>query len=193
MRSEAHGAAPYWPALDPGAHVLEFYRDDDKLIASLTGSIESALREGDAVVVIATATRSAALREQLTQRGGHMDRAEAQGRYASFDAAGTLARFMAGGMPDAARFGAVMAEILGKARDAAHGPRGHTALFGEMEAMLWGGAEGPWAALRLEQLWNALARAYPFSLRCAYPWDGEEPRAALASLRAAHSLVVGPD
>lgn len=193
MTTNAHGAAPCWPALDTRAHVLEFYREDGKLIASLTECIESALREGDAIVVIASATRRAALRERLTQRDTHMETAEAQGRYASFDAAGTLTRFMAGGLPDAARFGALMAEIVGKAGGAAHGPRGRAALFGEMEAMLWRGPEGPGAALRLEQLWNALARAYPFSLRCAYPWDGYARSEAVTSLRAAHSLVIGPD
>jgi PAS domain S-box-containing protein len=44
-------------------------------------------------------------------------------------------------------------------------------VFGELVALLW--AEGkPQEAIRVEQLWNDLAKSHSFSLLCAYPISG---------------------
>ena len=63
-----------------------------------------------------------------------------------------------------------------------------------MVALLW--AEGkPEAAIRLEELWNDLARTYSFSLRCAYPitnFNRDEDGEPFLRICAAHSAVI-PD
>ena len=49
------------------------------------------------------------------------------------------------------------------------------------------------AAIRLEQLWNELAKKHPFSLRCAYPvanFCGEKNAQPLMRVCAEHSAVV---
>jgi signal transduction histidine kinase len=61
-----------------------------------------------------------------------------------------------------------------------------------MVALLW--AEGkPEAAIRLEELWNDLARTHSFSLRCAYPMSGfcrEEHGDLLLKICDQHSNVI---
>ena len=82
------------------------------------------------------------------------------------DAAATLSSFMVDGMPDPARFEAVVGELL----DAAGAGR-EVRVFGEMVALLV--AEGkPDAALSLEALWNDLQERHTFALLCAYPMQG---------------------
>jgi signal transduction histidine kinase len=64
--------------------------------------------------------------------------------------------------------------------------------FGEMVALLW--AEGKCeAALRLEQLWNELARRHTFSLRCGYPmgcFGAETHDALFKQICAEHNQVI---
>ncbi|WP_250532488.1 MEDS domain-containing protein, partial [Caballeronia sp. ATUFL_F1_KS39] len=60
--------------------------------------------------------------------------------------------------------------------------------FGEMVAILCARGESG-AALRLEQLWNDLARKHAFSLLCAYPtrvFKGSEEARAFHAICSAH-------
>jgi hypothetical protein len=81
------------------------------------------------------------------------------GQYASLDAAATLSQFMVDGEPSPGRFTEIVGSIIARA---ANGRR-RVRIFGEMVALLW--ADGNWAAaIRLEALWNDLARTHSFSL-----------------------------
>jgi hypothetical protein len=67
--------------------------------------------------------------------------------------------------------------------------------FGEMVAILWANGHCD-AAVRLEQLWNELARRHSFTLRCAYPSDGfanEKDRDYLTRICAEHNHIVSSD
>jgi signal transduction histidine kinase len=96
------------------------------------------------------------------------------------------------GMPDEARFAAVVGREVEKVTAAAKSEAPHVAAFGEMVALLW--ADGkPEAAIRLEQLWNELARTHSFFLRCAYPMADfcrEEHGAMLLKICDEHSDVI---
>ena len=46
--------------------------------------------------------------------------------------------------------------------------QGRIAVFGELVALLWADGKPP-EAIRVEQLWNDLAKSHSFSLLCAYP------------------------
>src|ERR1700691_1716969 len=101
---------------------------------------------------------------------------------------------MADGMPDASRFNEVMGGIIEKARLAAKREQPQVAIFGEVVAFLW--SEGMHAAaIRLEELWNELAKNHSFSLRCAYPMAGfskKEHEVPFLKICSAHSDVI-PD
>ncbi|HEX5433006.1 MAG TPA: PAS domain S-box protein, partial [Candidatus Angelobacter sp.] len=115
-----------------------------------------------------------------------------QGRYISLDAEETLAGLMVNGRPDADLFHESIGGVVKRARSAGRGGQGTVAAFGEMVALLW--AEGNVeAALRLEQLWNELARTENFHLRCAYPmglFPNEEDSSLMERICAEHSHVV---
>lgn len=176
------------------AHVVQFYREDRFLLDELSHFIGTALAAGSSAVVIATRGHEDSLAERLTGLGVDLGKAIADGRYVALDAAETLSRLMVGGLPDSARFAQLLGGIIARAASAARDENHRVVAFGEMVALLW--AEGkPEAAIATEKLWNQLARAYSFSLRCAYPMQGfcrEEHAGSLLKICDEHTGVV-PD
>lgn len=174
------------------AHVVQFYTKDSFLLDGLCEFARSALDDGESVILVV----SAAHRDGLVQRikaGGVETRIAARaGRYLLLDAAETMAKFMDGNMPDRRKFTSVMGTIIRRAEAAALVKYRRVAIFGEMVALLWAEKQFE-AAIRLEQLWNELAKTHFFYLRCAYPVSGfegalkGEPYCAVC---AEHSVVV---
>lgn len=156
-----------WSAMNDTEHFVQFYEADGFLLNSLSGFIGSAINSGDSAVVVATKSHRDGLEELLRANGLDVTNAVASGRYVSLDAAETLAKVMVDGTPEADRFNAVLGGVLGSVTDG----RSKVRAFGEMVALLW--AEGNYSgAIRLEELWNELQKAYSFSLFCAYPMHG---------------------
>jgi PAS domain S-box-containing protein len=176
----------------PPSHIVQFYRDDRALVSTVGQYIANALNSGDSAVVITTEARSEALADELYANGLDLPGAVKQGRYQSFDARETLSHFMVDGMPDGPRFMRMMSAVLYRARSAARRERPWVAIFGEMVALLW--ADGKHAAaIRLEELWNDLAKVQSFTLRCAYPMKGfseKEHGEPFLKICAAHSHVI---
>lgn len=149
--------------LADGDHVVQFYDADDELVGMVAGYLDAALLDGDAVVVIASPAHRQAFETALTTSELDTKAAVDEGRLVVLDAAETLSEFMVDGMPDAARFDAVVGATV---RSAAAG--GAVRAYGEMVAVLWeAGSIG--AAIAVEELWNELSERIPFSLFCAYP------------------------
>lgn len=147
-------------------HFVQFYHEDGFLLDAVGRFIGTALAGGDAGVVIATRPHRDRLVEALTARGLDVAAAGACGRYIALDAAEVVAHVMEGGWPDEARFAEVVEDLLARAATAA--ANGRVRAFGEIVALLC--AEGRHeAAIRVEELWNELAKKRRFSLFCAYP------------------------
>jgi PAS domain S-box-containing protein len=169
--SASRAFSAHWHGEDKRSHVVQFYSHESSLLDSLSRFIGSALVAGDGAVVIATAVHRAGLASRLETHALDLKSALQQGRYVEMDAAETLARFMRNGMPEREGFQEVMSRVLSQVWLAAQCEHPRVAAFGEMVALLW--AEGNSAgAIRLEQLWNDLAKTHSFSLRCAYPIKG---------------------
>jgi len=189
--------APLAPTLQSGdlsclTHTVQFYGEDTLLLDELSRFVGTALGAGDSAVVIATKAHRDGLAQRLQSRGLNVARATEQGRYVPLDAAETLAKFILDGWPDAALFTEVVGSVLSRATIAVEGKNSRISAFGEMVALLWaqGNAE---AAVRLEQLWNNLARRYSLSLRCAYPmsaFDREDHSQWFLKICAEHSHVI---
>ncbi len=157
-----------WHDHDSHGHVVQFYTEDAALLVAISRFIGTALGAGDAAVVIATRAHRDGLFLQLKERGFDVSGAVRQGRLIAVDAAETLSRFMRDGWPDPARFASVVGGFFDQIRAVTGTERPRVAAFGEMVALLW--AEGKSeAAIRLEELWNDLARTHSFALHCAYP------------------------
>ena len=157
---------PEWGDTNGSTHVVQFYDDEAFPLDAIGRFVGPALGAGEACLIIATAPHHAKIAEQLAARGFDLPALSEQGRYVALDAAETLSRFMVDGWPDEKRFVEVVGATVARAVAAGQVPHVHA--FGEMVALLC--AEGrPEAAIRLEELWNDLAKTLSFSLLCAYP------------------------
>jgi PAS domain S-box-containing protein len=173
-------------------HVVQLYTDDVFLTDVLCRFVGGALAVGDAAVVIATAAHRIALERRLSEVGLDTAKSALQGRYVTLDANETLPRFMVNGAVDEDRFLNIIGGVLRRLRDVVHGDACRIAAFGELVALLW--AQGkPQEAIRVEQLWNDLAKNYSFSLLCAYPitgFDNQRHIEPFLKMCSQHSGVV---
>ncbi len=182
-------------------HVVQLYTDHAFLIEVMSRFIGGAIAAGDAAVVLATKAHRNQLEKQLLARGLKTARAASQGRYIFLDATEALPKVLVNGTVDAQRFTDLMSEALTKARRAVDGgssdhldnrePR-PIAVFGELVAMLWAAGKHL-EAIRVEELWNALAKDHRFSLLCAYPLAGfadERHTEPFLTVCGHHSSVV---
>jgi PAS domain S-box-containing protein len=175
-----------------GDHVAYFYENSDSLLDALCSFIGAALGAGNAAVVIATKVHRDGLKRRLTACGLDIHRASQQGRYVELDASEILSEIMVEGMPDETRFAEVVGGTIAQISSVLKGTRPEVAAFGEMVSLLWT-EDKVEAAVRLEQLWNQLAKKHFFSLRCAYPvanFHSEEHTRPLMRVCAEHSAVV---
>jgi signal transduction histidine kinase len=181
-----------WSEHGDHQHGVQFYTEDKFLLQELSQYIGGALRSGDAAVVVATEQHRNGLLQWLTAQGLNVAALLEEGRFVAMDAAEVLARFMSNGWPDEERFNDVVGGIIANRLAYSDAAQPRVAIFGEMVALLW--AEGKAeAAIRLEQLWNGLARTTAFSLFCAYPMSCfERPEDAELLLKVCdeHSAVI---
>ena len=148
-------------------HGVYFYKDAPSLSHTVASFIGEGLVADQPAVLIATASHSAAIREQLTAIGFDADRRIERGELLMLDADGILNRFMVDELPNAARFEVTMHPII----DRAAGSRKRTVrAYGEMVDVLWRNDQEA-AAVSLEILWNQLIARRKCSLLCGYSLD----------------------
>jgi signal transduction histidine kinase len=169
-------------------HLVQYYEQEGFLYDRVTDFMSGGLRGSDAAVLIATRAHRDGVESRLAGRGVDLAHLTAGGRYHALDARDTLSRFMVDGSPDPYRFANTIGPVIRTARS---GDR-RVLAFGEMVALLW--AEGNRdAAIRLEELWNELARRETFALLCAYPmahFDEASYAKPFADINAAHTWVT---
>ena len=176
----------FWGELAPCDHCVQIYEDDQGFLDALEHFVAGGIRQGDAIILIATPPHLAALAERLQRNGFDTLAAEERGQYIAVDARATLDRFMVNEWPNEALFEQTVNELLSRAR--AHHRR--VRAFGEMVALMW--AEGQCGAtVHLEHLWTRLCKQEAFSLFCAYPKAGftQDSHESIAQVCAAHSKV----
>lgn len=171
-------------------HFAQLHRDPQALTEAVTLYLETGLRRGNGVVVIASPSHTDLF---LTEMGAH-DLEPAlfvkSGQLELHDAELTLRKFMRNDTPDWEDFRRALGAVFERVR--AFG-RGTTRAYGEMVNVLW--QEGKQnAAIRLEEYWNELARLYPFSLFCSYMLDVHQDHSycgPLEEIGRTHSDIVG--
>jgi signal transduction histidine kinase len=181
-----------WSQHGDHQHGVQFYSQDKFLIEELSEYIGNALRAGDAAIVVATEQHRSALLPWLTAQGLDIAVLLEEGRFVAMDAEQTLATFMSDGWSNEERFNDVVGGIVAKALARAGSVQPRVAIFGEMVALLWADGKTE-AAIRLEQLWNGLARTRSFSLFCAYPmssFNREEDAGLFLKVCNEHSAVI---
>jgi len=153
-----------------GRHQVGFYSDDRVLLEALTQFVGTALRLGNAAIVLATESHRDGLLVRLQKYGLDINAAVEHGKCTALDAAGALATVLVDDKIDAVRFFAVFDDLIQKAAEAAGG-QSRFAIFGECVHLLWtqGNAD---AAIQMEKLGNQLAQRYEVDILCGYSLKG---------------------
>ena len=160
-----------------GDHIVQFYEDEQFLFDAVAHFTGAGLAAGEPVLIVATKPHRMAFAQVLRHNGCRIEDAVASGLLTMLDAHEMLLRFMVGNELDAERFYSVLGAVIQSSRQGRS--RARVRVFGEMVDLLWRGGNRA-AAIRLEELWNELARLHSFTLLCAYamgnfymPGDGE--------------------
>src|SRR5690242_10736132 len=189
MQNPTPRSGAYWGNLDPLQHAVQIYASDAIFLDSLEGYIGAALRNDEAVIVIASAAHLHEVEMRLRRGWIDLDRARWEDRYIALLAPEVLERISLDGAVNEARMEAVVGELLARAR----GPGGHRKVraFGEMVADLWA-AHRSEEALILEAMWTRLQAHEKFALFCAYPRSlfKRDSQVAMNAICTAHTHVV---
>lgn len=176
----------FWGELSACDHTVQIYEDDAAFLDALEGFVAAGIRQGDAIILIATPAHLEGLERRLEASGFDVAAAILRDQYIALDAKRALSKFMVDGWPDEALFENFVGGLLARAK----GNHRKVRAFGEMVALMW--AEGQCGAtVRLEHLWNRLVHQESFSLFCAYPKTGftEDANDAIAKVCAAHTRL----
>ena len=177
----------FWSSLKPGEHLLQCWDREETLIDALEGFVSSGLREGEGVVLIATAPHLHEMEKRVRRHWIDIDRARWEARYIPLLAPEVLGQLMAeDGLPDGERFRAIAQKLYLRAR----GEGRRVRLFGEMVGILWGQGNAA-GAIQLENLWARFLAEHDSPLFCAYPRSVFGGNAeAIKGVCAMHTLVL---
>jgi hypothetical protein len=171
-------------------HFAQLHRDPQALTDAVTLYLETGLRRGNGIVVIASPIHIELFLTRLREDDLDPGLFLKSGQLELHDAELTLRKFMRNDVPDWEDFRRAIGAVFERVR--AFG-RGTTRTYGEMVNVLW--QEGKQeAAIRLEEYWNELARLYPFSLFCSYMLDVHHDHAyngPLEEIGRTHSDILG--
>jgi len=148
-------------------HEVGFYADDRAFVDGCARFVEGALKNGNAVIVVATESHRASLRQKLSADGVEVDIAMEQKRYIALDAAHTLSTIMSHDMPDPTRFLELAGKLITTSAQFAEGDHPRVAICGECDPPLWTLGNGE-LQIGVEQLWNVIADTYDVNILCGY-------------------------
>jgi hypothetical protein len=178
-------------ALTGPGHAVQFYENDTYLRGVVVSFLADGVRGGHPAVAIATGAHCKAFSAGLDAKGFPVDALVRDGKLRFLDAAAVLDEILVDGMPDPVLFRTKVGDVVERAGGRTRVVRA----YGEMVDVLW--ARGnPNAALRLEELWNALAGEFKFALLCGYDlahFLTPDQAAAFENVCAQHHHVVPTD
>src|SRR6266545_951334 len=172
----------------PVRHCAQFHRDPNTLTESAYAFLEAGVRRGQSVLVIAGRDHADGLLDRLAANKFHPTALTNSGQLSILDVAQVMEQCITGGMPEWGRFRNALMPMLSRIHPGGRGRR----IYSELASALWqdGNTE---AAIRVEELWNALAVSVQFSLYCGYAMDtlSEESYAGpLEELGRTHSDIL---
>ncbi len=171
-------------------HEAEFVSDEMLLQARFSQFVEGSLNAGGAAIVISTRHRDG-IYDTVKASGIDIDNAIAEGRYVCVDVDETQSAFVVGDTIDEARFWNTAMPLVVSAARAGRGAHPRVAACGELAPCLWKAGKLS-AAVRLEQLWDMLARTYDVNVLCGYSAEApaeDHDGLAFQELCGGHSVV----
>lgn len=178
-------------ALTPGRsrHIVQLFDDRDTRADAVAAFAAEGLGEGARVLLFLNRAYRDAIERRLSERGVGVQDALNSRALTILDARATLDELMDGLHPSGERFLRTVGRLIG-ALASGDGPR--LRIYGEMVDLLAESADFA-SALRLEALWNELAREHVFCLLCGYGSAHFGPRSnsgALDAICRAHTSVA---
>ena len=172
-------------------HEVAFYADDGCVVDGFARFIESALKIGNAVIVVVTEAHRASLLSRLEADGVNVPAAIEQGSYIPVEAADVLSRLTVNDTPDPVRCAKVIGDLIVGAAKGVKGDHGRVAVCGEIAPTLLskGNADG---AIKLEHLWDEITRDYNVHTLCGYlssAFPDKENSRIFERICAEHSTV----
>jgi hypothetical protein len=174
----------------PQCHIVYPYADDHSVGEAVGLYAEAGLRNGEAVVLIATRERRERIADYLKRQLVDVDDFARSGLLLVFDAGELLSQLFCDDVPDAALFEDVIGHIIQTAKK--NTLSGKIRLYGEMVNLLCGKNDLQSAA-RVESWWNEIIDAESVPLLCSYSADLLAPHSATGlpkALMDAHSHIA---
>jgi hypothetical protein len=168
-------------------HAVQFYKDDDSLITIVARFLAEGINQYQPAVIIATPEHRSAIEDALVIHGLDVKRMKRLGDLVALDARETLDTVLADGMPHPRLFNHVVGTLFEEM--ARIHPNRTMRAYGEMVNVLWKDGQTS-AAIRLETLWNELAKAHSFKLLCGYSMGNFYKDAAVGEITRQHSHVI---
>lgn len=168
-------------------HAVQFYQDDQSLVAIVAKFLAEGCRQHQPALIIATDDHRFAIENALAGHGLDVRRMKQLGDLVSLDARETLDTILAAGMPHPQLFNHVFNSMLQEV--ARTHPKRTTRAYGEMVNLLWKDGLTS-AAIRLETLWNDLAKSHDFKLLCGYSMGNFYKDAAVGEIARHHTHVL---
>lgn len=173
-------------------HEVEFYADDRALVDGYSRFIETALKSGSVVTLIATQPHLTSVLQKLRAGGVDADAFIDQGRYTQLDVVDALPPLMGlNHLPDPVRCAKVLGNLMMTASKSAESHQPRVAACGEFSPVLL--AEGRVeAAIQLEHLTDEFARSHDIDILCGYLRSAvpqTESSHTFARICAEHSAV----
>lgn len=176
-----------------GSHILQIYDNDDFVASGVAHFAAEGLRRGEAVILTGTEAHLRAVRRELQAKDVDYEAALGRGQLSLHDVRRNVEAVIRGGMPDAARFEAMAAAALEKARAG-----------GRFSGLRWWGETGNLllqqgyakAALALEDLGTAAGLRHGAAMLCSFLFDRFDPRGYDGLLKETcckHSHVIPTD
>jgi hypothetical protein len=173
-------------------HPVKFYPDEAALLSGFADFIEAALKAGNPVITIATASHRKSLLQRLLARGVDGVAAMEQGFYLSLDVNEALSTFMVGDSLDPARFRKAFGDLLSSVAEMATGEHSRVAACGELSPTLWTQGKAD-AAVEVEHLTDEIARTCNVDILCGYVLSSsqrEQEGDVYERICAQHSAVL---
>jgi hypothetical protein len=172
-------------------HEVEFYSEDQIVLASMADFIGAALNSDNPAIVMATKSHREGLIQRLASTGLDIDAAIEGKTYISLDTAEMLSKIMVNGVPDTVRFFEGLSGLISSASEAAGTPNPRVSVWGDCCGLLC--SEGDTnSAIQLEKSGNELIKSHNVEILCAYPLSSfmdDKQRHAFASVCNEHSAL----
>jgi len=171
-------------------HAVRFYDNEASLCRIVANFFREGLALGQPALLIATPEHANGIVAGLRARELNINQLLASGLLVIVNADEALASFMVGGAPDCDEFLHTVTDALRRARGNRQGVT--VRAYGEMVDILWKQGHDE-AAIRLEMLWNRLARNDRFSLMCGYAMGNFYKDADVREVCRQHTHLVHTD